>query len=220
MKITTIYKKYRIMPQLEEHQLKVAAVADLICQNFKMPLNREQIVTACLLHDMGNIIKFNLDESKTLLNQDLDVEYWKKVQAEFLAKYGNDEHLAHLAILKELGVKEEIQEMVDAVGFENAKENLETESFGKKICAYCDMRVSPKGVVSLEQRFADLRKRYAHRHTEWGAEEKRREFEQSLREIEKQIFAYCQIKPEGISEQSAATAKQKLADFEISTKNI
>jgi len=48
------------MPQLDEHQLTVAAVADFICAHFNGNINRNNIVKACLLHDMGNIIKFDL----------------------------------------------------------------------------------------------------------------------------------------------------------------
>ncbi len=55
MSIGTIYKKYKIMPQLQEHMFRVAAVALLICENFEDSLPKEDIVTACLLHDMGKI---------------------------------------------------------------------------------------------------------------------------------------------------------------------
>ena len=33
MNILEIYKKYQIMPQLAEHQLTVAGVAEIICKN-------------------------------------------------------------------------------------------------------------------------------------------------------------------------------------------
>ncbi len=60
-KISEIYEEYKIMPNLREHQLRVAAVAAQICDNFNKPLNKKEIITACLLHDMGNIIKFKLE---------------------------------------------------------------------------------------------------------------------------------------------------------------
>jgi len=50
------------MPSLQLHMFRVAGVASVICENFKQPelINQDDIVSACLLHDMGNIIKFNL----------------------------------------------------------------------------------------------------------------------------------------------------------------
>ena len=55
-KISEIYAEYKIMPNLQMHMYRVAAVASLIYDNFNEPLNKEEIITACLLHDMGNII--------------------------------------------------------------------------------------------------------------------------------------------------------------------
>ena len=81
------------MPNLREHQLRVASVAAQICDNFFEPLNKKDIVTACLLHDMGNIIKFNLNYFPELIKPE-GIEYWQKVQNEYKKKYGNDESIA------------------------------------------------------------------------------------------------------------------------------
>ena len=69
MTILEIYEKYKIMPQLRTHMLRVAAVGKIVCDavNEKVKQNRgefvntKNVVTACLLHDMGNIIKFDLN---------------------------------------------------------------------------------------------------------------------------------------------------------------
>src|ERR1051326_6306162 len=196
MKILDIYKKYQIMPQLAEHQFRVAAVADLIAQNFEGEIDRENIVKACLLHDMGNIVKFHFDENDTELSKLLkgqDLGFWKQVQQEYMTKYGQNSHDATGNILKELGIGGRVYELVDCIGFDKGLENAQTEDYGKKICAYSDMRVKPQGVVSLEERFSDLRKRYEH-HRE--GTDRRDVFEKSLREIENQIFAQCKIRPE------------------------
>lgn len=203
------------MPQLCEHQLRVAAVADMVCQNFDGSINRGNIIRACLLHDMGNIIKFDLTKTNSLLNQELDINFWQKVKDQYIQKYGIDEHKAHMAILKELGVSSKVVGLVDAVGFTKGPQNLVSPDFDKKICAYCDMRVGPFGVIRIEQRFADLRKRYAHRHQEWGAEQKRQEFEQAMRGIEQQIFEHCSIKPRDITEQAMSVRVEKLKTFAI-----
>ena len=60
MKISEIYQKYQIPPHLQLHMYRVSAVAWTICDNFDEELDKIKIVAADLLHDMGNIIKFDL----------------------------------------------------------------------------------------------------------------------------------------------------------------
>ncbi len=225
MTILEVYEKYKVMPQLREHQFRVAGVASVIIDNLLPITDKEEVVAACLLHDIGNIIKFDLSKSKNLLsrgagsgfagNVDLDLDYWQKVKDEFVEKYGEDEHVASVAIAKELGVSNRVLELVDCVGFEQAEGNLKSGDLGKQICAYADMRVMPKGVRSMEERFADLRVRYAHRNNEWGGPDKRYTFERSLREIEKQIFKKCKITPGDITEETVQSVMLELKNFEI-----
>jgi HD domain len=221
MNILEIYKKYQIMPQLGEHQLRVASVADFICEHITLTpalsqRERENVVLACLLHDMGNILKFDLTKSHSLLNLEIDVEFWQRVKEEYKKKYGNDEHQAALKMAAELGAGARVFELIDCIGFNNGKANAETEDFGKKICAYSDMRVGPKGIISLEDRMADLRVRYDDKfHMMGGSEQKRFEFENGLRQIERQIFEHCNIKPEDITEAAIAERKERLKGFEI-----
>jgi HD domain len=221
MNILDIYKKYQIMPQLAEHQLRVAAVGDLICKHITLTptlsqRERKDVVLACLLHDMGNILKFDLSKTKSVLNLEIDVGFWQKVKEEYRQKYGDDEHQAALKIAREAGATGKVIELIDCIGFDNGGTNAETKDFSKKICAYSDMRVGPKGVISLEERMADLRVRYDNKfHMMGGSEEKRTKFENGLREIEQQIFEHCSIKPEDITEAAIADKKERLKGFKI-----
>jgi hypothetical protein len=230
MTILEVYEKYNIMPQLQEHQLRVAAVGKIICDNLTESIDADKlvpdsdpgsarysldIVTACLLHDIGNIIKFDLSKTKAMLNADLDLEYWQKVKDKFVEKYGSDEHVASVAIARELGVSERVLELVDCVGFHQAEDNLKSGDLGKQICAYADMRVMPKGITSLQERFADLRIRYAHRQNEWGGQDKRDIFEKNLVEIEKQIFEKCSILPGDITDERVKKYVLELKGFSL-----
>ena len=156
--ISEIYTEYKIMPNLQEHMLRVAGVASLICDNFDEPLNKEEIITACLLHDMGNIIKFKLEIWPQFLEPE-GLKYWQNVQSEFKNKYGNNEYLAHGKIANEIGINNRVLEIINAISFLGGTGNASSEDFGKKIAHYCDDRVSPFSVVSLKQRFTDLRKK-------------------------------------------------------------
>jgi hypothetical protein len=228
MNILEVYKKYQTMPNLADHQFAVAAVADMICENLTLTptlsqrergtlhVDRQNIVAACLLHDMGNILKFDLAKTRSVLNINIDVEFWQKVKDTYQKKYGPDEHEAAIIIAKELGVSNRVVELIDCIGFNTGQINADSTDFGRKICAYSDMRVWPQGVTSLENRLADLRKRYESKfHQMGGDEQKRLGFENGLRKIEQQIFEHCKIKPGGITEQVIAPRKEELKSFEI-----
>lgn len=147
MTINEIYDKYNIMPNLRLHMLRVAAVASLVCESLESSVNKNNIIKACLLHDMGNIIKFKLDlYPETTVPEGL--EYWENIKRDFINKYGNNEHEATKQIVKELGLVQ-IIELVDAVGFSNAKINLESGNLSKMIVCYADQSVAPNRILSL-----------------------------------------------------------------------
>ena len=94
-----IYAAYTIMPALQLHQLRVAAVGKMIADHFSGTLHSNDVILACLFHDTGNIIKFDLDNDVlSQLREPEGKEYWQRVKDEWIAKYGNDEHVASLAI--------------------------------------------------------------------------------------------------------------------------
>ncbi len=81
-----IYTAYEIMPSLQLHQLRVAAVAKLICQNFRQSVNERDVILACLFHDMGNTIKFEPKLMPSVYEPE-GVEYWLQIKAEYIKKY-------------------------------------------------------------------------------------------------------------------------------------
>src|SRR5436305_1624080 len=110
--ITEIYEKYKIMPNLQLHQLRVAAVAKKISDNLVTQVDKAAVVEACLLHDMGNIIKFNLSKSPQFPSflEPEGLKYWQAVKDDYLQKYQTeDEHQATLAIAKEIGASAKVQ---------------------------------------------------------------------------------------------------------------
>lgn len=213
MTILEIYEKYNIMPNLQLHQLRVAAVAEQICEASTTPVDKESIVLACLLHDMGNIVKFDLDYFPQLLEPE-GKEYWGKIQVEFIKKYGIDDHDANLKIAQEIGVSSVIVAHIDAIGFGFWDRTHKDGSLEDKICAYADTRVSPFKVVSLEERFEEGEKRYNGKNS--ALDDKRHVFYDAMREIEKQIFAHTNIKPEDITDESIKHRIEKLRNTNIS----
>lgn len=209
-KILDIYQQYNLMPNLVEHQLRVAAVAQIVGDNFQDDINTHDVVTAMLLHDMGNIIKFDLSKFPQFCEPH-GIEYWESIRQEMIQKYGSSEHQAHLAIARELGIPEHIVHLIDAVGFSHMKDNVLSEDYERKICAYADTRVGPFGVLSLHDRLEDGRKRY-----NITASEERWDLVEAASKLEQQIFENCSIEPHDITDEMIAPIIETLKSKEIS----
>lgn len=213
MHIQEIYNKYKIMPSLQLHMFRVAGVASVICENFKQPelINQDDIVSACLLHDMGNIIKFDLSLFPQFLEPD-GFSYWKGIQDEYIKKYGEDEHNATYVIAKEIRVSKAVQQIIESVGFSNSEKNYNSTNFNYKIAAYADFRVAPYGVDSLENRLKDGRERFMkNKMKAYNPKlDKFEELSEYIYKLEKQIFENTTIKPSNITESCCERTRSNL----------
>lgn len=214
MRIKDIYSNYKILPSLQTHMLRVAAVAKIISDNFNHKIDKTNIVKACLVHDMGNIVKFNLRVYPQFLEPE-GFDFWEDVKNSFIKKYGENEHEASVKITKELGLTPQIVELVHCIGFMHAKDNYLTKDFSKKICAYSDLRVAPYGVVSLNERIYEGRNRFRLNHDN---KKKIEVFEQGVKYvvlIEQQIFENAKIQPDYIDNKSVSSIMYELENFEV-----
>lgn len=212
--ITEIYERYKIPSNLQEHHLRVTAVAQQICDNLTVPVDANTVVRACLIHDMGNIIKFEFDyPDEFYAPQGRD--YWRGVQQEYFQKYGHDEHKASLTIAKELGMSEKVLDCIEAVDFKKSLQNVTRGDFEPKICDYADLRVAPYGVVSLKKRLDDGAKRYKNRPERWLGESERGKLVASCFEEERQVFTVCKIRPQDINDQFVAPIIKRLRTYKI-----
>ncbi len=216
MLIVDIYHNYQIMPNLQLHQLRVAAVARKLAESVWGNVDVAAITTACLLHDMGNIIKFDLN-NKTFADflEPEGQEYWLGVQADFLAHYGNDEHLASLKIAREVGVLPYVMELIDAIGFDRLDQNYKTKNISKMICEYADNRVTPFGIVDLETRLQDLENRYAQKFSAEADAQKRRHAQEMARKSEAYIFSQVSLKPSDLTDSSLDDTITELKSFKV-----
>jgi hypothetical protein len=211
--IKQIYEEYKIMPGLQLHQLRVASVAKIICENFDQKIDTENIVLACLFHDMGNIIKSELSRFPEFLEPQ-GIEYWQKVKEEYIQKYGADEHKATQVIAQEIKLPTKAFEYLQRIGFSNLSKNELDLELSFKICSYADMRVGPYGVISIEDRLIDGQKRYAGRlHTVNTG--KFEPLAQSLRNIEEFLFQHCSLKPEEINDEEIKGIMEKLKTYDV-----
>lgn len=162
MNILKIYEQYDIPKNLQLHMLRVAAVGKIICDHASIQsIDSNLIIKTLLLHDMGNIIKFNFRNTSMFSPEDsVKIESYKTTQTEFVSKYGSDADVATLQIIKEITSDEQIFELCKNCHGQMAHRYVTGEFWNEKICYYADMRIGLHGILSVDERFEDLKKRY------------------------------------------------------------
>ena len=195
--IHQIYDRFKILPNLRLHMIRTAAVAELICDNWKGPkINKADVVAVCLIHDIGNIGKIDFDND---LNPDLmgdeitRLGYWRKVREEIISKYGMDDHKATMRMCGELGINKRVKFLLDNKMFIRNDFTFESDDWELKICAYADQRVGPFGVISLKARFEDAKERYSNKQEHSLVHPKVESFVDCAFKIEKQILSNLSI---------------------------
>lgn len=222
MTIGEVYQRYEVMPNLAEHMFRVTAVAETIGHHLlsaplpegALPFTQtdlDDVVTACLLHDLGNMAKFKLEYFPEFVEPQ-GLAYWLKIQQRFWQNYGKNAHQATLQMLGELGVSGRVKELVDAVSFNKAKQNQTSPDYARKLCAYADMRVGPHGIVSLDGRFVDGNTRYA---PDGKVGPFTYAMSACLRNIERQLFAVIALQPEDITDQKIAPLLSRYDTFKL-----
>ena len=209
MKILDIYNKYHLPENLQMHMLRVAACSNLIIDNWNgQELDKQAIIRVCLLHDMGNMVKIPEDFSN-------DMEFIK-IRKEYFNKYGTNDHEINLEIGKIEGLSEKELTILDGKRSRKNEETLKSNSYEIKICAYCDQRVAPDGVVDLKERLEDAKVRYKDKPLSvWSNEEKANHLIDCALGIENQIMKYCTISPKDINDSSIEKYIKQLKEFDI-----
>lgn len=121
MKINEVYKKFGTPPNLKEHMIRVCGIVSLLENNWKGE-QVDWILTKkiALLHDLGNVVRFDLDSySEFLGNEQKNVEKWKVIQDEVIKKYGTDDHEATQKMLNEIGLEQDAIETILNKSFGN-----------------------------------------------------------------------------------------------------
>lgn len=192
--------------------LRVAACARKIILHWNGPvLEEESIIRVCLLHDMGNILKIPEDFSKD--------ENFREIRRYYFKKYGTNDHELNLEIAKQEGLTESELVILDGKRSRKNEETVKSNSYERKICAYCDQRVAPNGVVGIVERLEDAKKRYSDKPlSAWSQKEKANHLIACALEMEKQIMQFCTIKPEDITDETIAEDLEKLKKFEIENR--
>lgn len=204
-----IYQKYHLPENLQMHMLRVAACSNLIIDNWNGPeIDKEAIIRVCLLHDMGNMVKIPESEAKN--------QGFLEIRKKYFDIYGTNDHEINLEIGRQEGLTEKEIVILDGKRSRKNEETLQSNSYERKICAYCDQRVAPSGVVGIKERLEDAKIRYKDKPLSvWSNEEKANYLIQCSLDIESQIMEYCKLKPEDINDNTIKVYIEELRTYEI-----
>ena len=112
--IEQIYYVYHVPQLLQLHLLRVAAVARLIADNWDGPaLDRQKLDRVLLLHDIGNIVKIDLNAPGSLSVHE-DLQQYLADQQQYQQRFGQDDHLASREIAREIGLTSDELDFMDA----------------------------------------------------------------------------------------------------------
>lgn len=163
---------------------------------------------------MANMVKFDLQNIPpwlTKLYEGIDLGELEMTKKSFIAKYWPEEHAANMAIAKEIWAPETVREKIWKISFTRLMNEYQQYSLSDSIAKYCDLRVWPYGIVSTDGRLEEAAKR--HNNVDWENElETSKEF---LQKVEQDIFKFCTIKVEYISDETVSPLIETLRKYDI-----
>lgn len=161
-----VYELYKIPDNLQAHMLRTAAVAWLVCSLLNRTREeRNQATVLMLLHDMGNIVKYNLDSTTLWSERDRQrPEYIAAIKAEMIEKYGDKDEVATVKIMRELEIDPKVVATLPKLSPKNLPTLVSSEAgWLEQVGAYADQRVIPTGVATIWDRIIDSLQRYVDR---------------------------------------------------------
>ena len=224
MTIQSIYRQFPVPPTLQEHMYRVAALSSLICNSWRgSQLDSQAIISTMLIHDLGNLAKFEISPDSKIKFDDQPAEescaYWAKQQQLLFQQFGKTPDEATISMVKHLHLKNEakILELLMIHDLEPLKLELSQSNpnWAGRICAYSDFRVGPFGYVSLTERFSDLVKRYAHRQPFWADTQQVNEYQAVYTQIEDSIQSQIQIDLQLLPTATLQKIAAQLVTFEL-----
>lgn len=213
MIIKEIYERFGVPPNLAQHMLTVTKVCLFLKDHWIGPeLDWDKVTKTAMLHDLGNVVKFDFDKYPEFLGPEISrVDYWKEVQKQTINKYGSDDHEATKIMLEEIEIEPEAINTILNKSFGRSVETAGSDNWYPKILLYADLRVLPNGIATLEERFADVRERMP-KYVE------RPDFVDLLnagRKIEKQIQENMSIPVFEINREMVGESDEELLNFKV-----
>jgi len=165
-------KQYHMLPNIKEHSIVVARVAEIITQGLieaGQDLSLEKVIAGALLHDIGKTACLDNNDDHALKGFEICLAHNLNSVADIIAEH---------VILKTYTSDHEISE--------------------KEIVYYADKRVNHDQVVSLDERLEYILDRYGM-NNEARCKAIKRNYSR-CRDLEKRVFALLVFEPENMAD--------------------
>ena len=210
MNIREIYAIYDIPFPLQQHMIRVASVCVYIGEHrCHKPIDKKSVVTAALLHDLGNIVKMDFSLHPEGYGHSMDYRQQKKQWV--IEKYWSCCDQVTIAWCRELDIDEQVIDIILHMGIESYQHH--PWSWERQIVRYADMRVDPRWITSMEQRMRDGHKRYAPLGKDWTKEPVWSTLMEHAYAQEQLLFSWTALAPEMITELSTKLIQEHLRHF-------
>lgn len=160
MQITQTYIRYQISANLQQHMLRVGALAQIILDQWKdVSIDKQSIITCALYHDIAKPVTFDIEKQRQYVATEEDFNQVKRTIEDMIKKYGAKEHIAVIKIFEEIGCSSETIRLINNLEWIYTPRLLQENNIPALLLNYCDMRIGPKGILPIQERFADLKSR-------------------------------------------------------------
>jgi hypothetical protein len=194
MTVNEIYIKYRTPSNLQQHMLRVAALATVIVSNWKgKAIAEEDIINTLLFHDIAKPVTFDITNQARFVSSPEELARLEQDIRYLTDNFGSEEHQAAIKIFQDLGLNENCQRLIDNLEWHYTDDLMQAGDIESLLTIYCDMRIGPKGVLLIEQRLSEL-----HARNPIEDFEKRLE---SAKKLENLILENTSIKLEEINDE-------------------
>ncbi len=209
MNVQQIYSTYRVPSNLQQHMLRVAAVAYSILQGWTgEPVNKEAIIQTCLFHDIAKPVTFDMQKQRRYVSTEEELQEVASLKQWLLETYGSNEHAAAEKIFLEIGVIPKAIQLLQNLEWSYIPKLLLQDDIESLLPIYADMRIGPQGILSLEDRLTDL----ASRATVEDFDQQ----EQSGKHLESLVRKQTTTNLDTMSDEDiAAVIEKELSQFEI-----
>jgi hypothetical protein len=155
-----LYLKYQTPNNLQKHMLRVASLSLIILDNLNgKKLSNDDIITCALFHDVAKLVTFNPNKQKQFIKSEKELEKIIKSINKMIYEYGTNEHEAVIKIFQEMGCNKNTIRLIGNLEWIYLFKLLEKRDLESLILIYADMRIGVEGIIPLQDRFEDLRKR-------------------------------------------------------------
>jgi hypothetical protein len=167
MTVKDIYQRYQLPWNLQQHMLRTGVLADRIVSGWHgKPIVGNDVVIACLLHDLGKVGVFRLDRPQPVDRDPDEIGRLKQLKDELNARFGTEEHAITMGLCHEAALPEKVIRIINAIDWDDVATLTAANDYEVLIAVYCDMRTGPNGIMSVRARLDDLLQRTYDGHLE------------------------------------------------------